>query len=83
MSAGDSAPIEVHLADGGHVIIDFADPAARVSACDRVVETILGMNGSESDLQQAISADADNLGLSCSSSEGRHPTVIIVGLLSS
>jgi hypothetical protein len=76
---GGVEPIEVLLADGGHLIVTFSDVACQVEASDRVAEVLVLAHGSEDDLEQAIRSEATGLGLSCSSSPSRHPTVIIVG----
>jgi hypothetical protein len=76
---GGIEPIEVHLEDGGHVIVSFTDSASRLEASDMVAELLVLTSGSEGDLEHAIRSEASGRGLICSSSPNRHPTVIIVG----
>jgi hypothetical protein len=74
---GDDA-IEVHLPDGGHVIIAMEDQATRQSGfCDELIPALLAADGSEHDIEEAILAQAGRLGLHCDSSSS-HPTVIVV-----
>lgn len=75
---GESAPIEVRLADGGHVIVAFADPPTRSVAGDAVAELVVRISGSEQELEDAIRSGAEALGLTCTCSASRHPTVIMV-----
>lgn len=75
---GESAPLEVRLSDGGHVIVAFADVPTRVVAADAMAEIVVATDGSEQDLEEAIEARAETLGLACTCSSSRHPTVIMV-----
>ena len=72
-------PIEAHLGDGGHVIVTFEDPACRVAAGDLVAEVLVLTDGSEADIQRAITAVAEGHGIACTISPTQHPTVIVVG----
>jgi hypothetical protein len=72
-------PIEVHLPDGGRIVVAFADARSRLRASDQLIETILRADGSELDMEQAIEDDVRALGLPCRCSTGRHPTVIVIG----
>lgn len=72
-------PIEVHLADGGCVIVTFADSGTRLLASDQLIDTILRIDGSENDVERAIEDDIRALGLSCTCSTVRRPTTIVIG----
>jgi hypothetical protein len=75
----DDAPIEIHLEDGGHVILTIEDPAARVGEdADRLIGTLLRVDGSEHDVERAIASEADELGLRCVAAPGEHPTVLVL-----
>jgi hypothetical protein len=77
-TAGDGA-IELHLADGGRVIVAIEDEATRSSAeCDDLIVTLLRVDGSEQDVERAIQAEAEDLGLHSVPSGRRHPTVITI-----
>jgi hypothetical protein len=72
-------PIDVHLADGGHVIVDFEDPlACEGPAGDAILAALIGADGSEHDLEQAIVEEARVGGLIASVSTGRHPTTVFI-----
>ena len=74
---GVDHPIELHLPDGGHVVLMIEDVPTRLSSdCDRLIETLLRVDGAEHDVERAIRADADAMGLRCATSGGHHPTVI-------
>ena len=72
-------PIEIHLADGGRVVVAFANARSRVQASDQLIEAILGADGSEHDIERAIEDGVVAIGLRCRCSTGRSPTVIVIG----
>jgi len=72
-------PIEVHLGDGGRIVVEFADAGSRVVAGDQLIETILRVDGNEHDVEQAIADDVRALGLPCRCSNGHGPTIIVIG----
>jgi hypothetical protein len=73
-------PIEVHLADGGHVIVSITDaPTRHGSEADDLVAVLVQTDGSERDVERAIRAEATELGLDCASSTTDHPTIIVIG----
>ncbi|HEY7970674.1 MAG TPA: hypothetical protein VID95_11820 [Candidatus Limnocylindrales bacterium] len=74
---GDHGPIELHLPDGGHVIVSFADPIA-VADSSGVVDTLLS-GDTERDVERAIVDDLKGSNLTCTVSDGHHPTVIVIG----
>jgi hypothetical protein len=75
----DGAPIEVHLEDGGQVILEIEDPATRLGEdADRLIGTLLRADGSEHDVERAIASEADELGLHCVTAPGEHPTVLVL-----
>jgi hypothetical protein len=74
---GDDGPIELHLPDGGHVIVSFADDIARVDGSG-VIDTLL-TGDSERDVERAIVDDLKGSELTCSVSAEHHPTVIVIG----
>jgi hypothetical protein len=75
----ERSPIELHLADGGHVIVAFADPTTRDGEiADAFVAAILQVDGGERDVERAICAEAADLGLHCAVSTSRHPTVLVI-----
>jgi len=80
MTAPDPDAIDVHLADGGHVIVSFADPAASADpACDQIVAALIQADGTEHDLEAAIVERAAAGGLSARVSVTHHPTTVVIG----
>ena len=77
--ASAEEPIEVLLADGGRVVIAFADARSRLRASDQLIETILHADGTELEVERAIEDGIVALGLRCRCSTGRNPTVIVIG----
>jgi hypothetical protein len=76
-AAGHGA-IELHLADGGQVVLTIDEAAARSGVdCDGLIEVLLRVDGSEQDVERAIQAAAEDLGLHCVSSS-RHPTIVVI-----
>jgi hypothetical protein len=75
--SGADEPIQLHLPDGGHVIVDFADAAARADG-SLLVDTLLAIDGSEQDVGRAIVEDLRGTGLSASVSITHRPTVVVV-----
>ena len=76
---GDDGPIEVHLPDGGHVIVAIEDRTIRCSAvCDELIHTLVWTDGSEQDIERAIVAQAQALGLRCTTSSGHHSTIVAI-----
>jgi hypothetical protein len=72
-------PIDVHLADGGHVIVDFEDPVAvEGPAGDAILGALIHAEGSEHDLERAIVAEARVCGLTASVSTAHHPTTVVI-----
>jgi hypothetical protein len=72
-------PIELHLPDGGHVIVTISDRITRDG--DRATELVAAMvsaDGSELGVAATIREEAADLGLDCTT-DGRHPTVIRIG----
>ncbi|MEA2607116.1 MAG: hypothetical protein QOI00_1873 [Chloroflexota bacterium] len=79
MTAAPGGPIDVLLADGGHVIIDFEDPVAlECAAGDAILTALIQADGSEHDLERAIVEEARVGGLSASVSTSRHPTTVVI-----
>jgi hypothetical protein len=77
MTAGET--IDVHLADGGHVIVAFADPSMEADpGCDGIVTELIHADGSEHDLERAVVDRAAAAGLSATVSTGRHPTIVVI-----
>ena len=75
----DRSAIDVHLADGGHVIIAFADPRTEADpGCDGIVSELIHADGSEHDLERAVVDRATAAGLSATVSTGRHPTIVMI-----
>jgi len=68
--ADDNGPVEVHLPDGGRVLVS--------GSIDAVLQAVVHASGTEADVEAAIRAEAETLGISCSAS-GRQPTVLTVG----
>ena len=78
MTSGDDGPIELQLPDGGQALMTFEDEAARLGADGiELVGVLVRADGSERDVERAIRAEADGLGLTCESSS-EHPTVIVI-----
>jgi hypothetical protein len=77
--AGDGRPIELHLPDGGHLIVSIEDRLTRLSSDgDSLVDALLRTDGSEQEIEREIQAIADALGLRCLVSSTRHPTVVVL-----
>ena len=72
-------PIEVHLPDGGHVVLAFADAGTRLGVGDRMIATVLRVDGSEHDVERAIQDELRELGLPCTCSTDPTSTVIVIG----
>ena len=76
---GDDGPIEVHLPDGGHVIVAIEDRTIRSgAACDELIHALVWTDGSEQDIERAIVAEAQALGLRCTTSSGHHSTIVTI-----
>ena len=71
-------PIELHLPDGGHLIVTIADANLHREATTVLVDTLVTADGTEAEIGRAISELAEDLGLSVTESADRHPTVIVV-----
>jgi len=72
-------PIEVHLPDGGHVVLAFTDPGTRVGVGDQLIATMLRVDGSEHDVERALQSDLRELGLHCTCSTEPGSIRIVVG----
>jgi len=72
-------PIEVHLPDGGRVVLSFEISG---SDCDQLEEAILAAvilaEGTELDLAEAIRENAISIGLRAVFSVDSQPTMVIV-----
>jgi hypothetical protein len=75
--SGADEPIQLHLPDGGHVIVDFADAAARADG-SLLVDALIAADGSEQDVGRAILEDLAGSGLTASVSDTHRPTVVVV-----
>jgi hypothetical protein len=79
MSGVDDDAIDVHLADGGHVIVAFADgPSAADGAGDGILSALIHAQGTEHDLEQAIVVEATAAGFRASVSATHHPTTVVI-----
>ena len=79
MRPPSGGPIDVLLANGGHVIVDFEDPVAvDCPAGDAILATLIQADGSEHDLEHAIVEEARAGGLIASVSTARHSTTVII-----
>jgi hypothetical protein len=79
MTAANDGAIEVHLADGGHVIVAFADPAAGTDpACDEILAALIHADGTEHDLERSIVDRAVAGGLSATVSATHSPTTVLI-----
>jgi len=67
---GDNGPVEVHLPDGGRVIVS--------GSVDAVLDALVHASGTEADVEDAVRSEAEENGLSCTAS-GARPTVLVVG----
>ena len=77
MTAPDPDAIDVHLADGGHVIVSFADEGTSTDpACDGIVGALIEADGTEQELGKAIVQRALEGGLDARISATSHPTVV-------
>ena len=77
--AEDDGPIEVHLPDGGHLIVAIEDHTIRTSAvCDELIRALVWTDGSEHDIERAVVAEAQALGLRCTTSSGHHSTIVAI-----
>jgi hypothetical protein len=68
--AGDQGPVEVHLPDGGRVIV--------TGSVEAVLDAVVHATGTEADVEDAIRHEAEEQGLSCTASSGG-PRVVVVG----
>jgi hypothetical protein len=76
--AGDPHAIELHLPDGGHVIIAIEDAETRLGGdCDLLIGTLFTTDGGEHDVERALLETARDLGLSCVAAS-HHPTVLSI-----
>lgn len=83
MSPARDGTIDVHLADGGHVVVAFADPRAEADpGCDGIVTALIHADGTEHDLERAIVDRATAAGLSATVSTTHHPTVVRIDAMS-
>jgi hypothetical protein len=79
MSLVDDDAIDVHLADGGHVIVTFADgQSAAEAAEDGILSALIHAQGTEHDLEQAIVVEAVAAGFTASVSATHHPTTVVI-----
>ena len=77
--APEDCPMEVDLPDGGRVIVAFDDSATRASEGGiAIAATMVSATGREGDLEDAIVEEAAAYGLATKSSQGRHPTTILI-----
>jgi hypothetical protein len=67
---GEQGPVEVHLPDGGRIIV--------TGSVDSVLDAVVHASGSEADVEDAIRSQAEEQGLSCTTASGG-PTVLVVG----
>ncbi|MEA2518871.1 MAG: hypothetical protein QOF49_951 [Chloroflexota bacterium] len=71
--------IELHLPDGGHLIVSIEDAATRHSPdCDQLIGTLLRADGGEHEVERAIVETASGLGLVCIPSTEHHPTTVSI-----
>jgi hypothetical protein len=76
---GDPNAIELHLPDGGHVILSIEDAVTRLgSDGDQLIDALIHTEGAERDVERAVTGTADRLDLRCVSSTSHHPTVIAI-----
>jgi hypothetical protein len=72
-------PIQVHLPDGGQVIVAFEDrPTRDGEAGAELVASLFVAEGSEGGIAAIIREEAEDRGLDCRT-DGPHPTVIRIG----
>jgi hypothetical protein len=77
--SGDPNAIELHLPDGGHVILSIEDPVTRLGADgDQLIDVLIHTEGAECDVERALTGTAERLDLRCVSSTSQHPTVIAI-----
>lgn len=74
---GPASPIEVHLPDGGHLIVSFADAIARANS-GLVVEALLSSSGTTEDVERSVARDLADAGLRCSTQPGSHATILSI-----
>jgi hypothetical protein len=73
------SPIQLHLPDGGQVIVAFEDrPTREGDDGAELVATLLIAEGSEGAIAATLRDEAEHLGLDCAT-DGAHPTVIRIG----
>ena len=71
--------MEIDLPDGGRVIVAFEDSATRASEGGiALAATMVSAAGREGDPEDAIVEEAAAYGLAAQSSQGRHPTTILI-----
>lgn len=77
MTGPNDPSIEVHLADGGHVIVDFADAGTEADPrCDAILAELIIADGSEQDLERSIVERATAGGLTAEVSTLPHATIV-------
>jgi hypothetical protein len=76
---GDDHAIELHLPDGGHVIVSIEDATSALDvAADQLIATLLRADGGEHEVERALVETARALGLVCIASTEHHPTVLSI-----
>jgi hypothetical protein len=74
--------IDVLLADGGHIVVDFEDGVvarAESWAADEIVAVLVETDGSEEDVERAIVEEAEAYGLTTSTRSEHHTTTVTIG----
>jgi hypothetical protein len=69
--AGEQGPVEVHLPDGGRVIV--------TGSIEAVLHAVVHATGTEADVEDAIRQEAEEQGLSCTASNGGPRVLVVTG----
>ena len=70
--------IDVHLEDGGGVVVMFSDAAVADDAGDPVIDVLIHGEGGEGDMELAVAQVAEGLGLHCETRSRSRPTVLLI-----
>ena len=70
--------VDVHLEDGGSVVVSFQDAEVVGDAGDAVVDVLVHASGGERDVELAVTETVERLGLRVHSHPSRRPTILDV-----
>ncbi|HET7473367.1 MAG TPA: hypothetical protein VFJ71_09600 [Candidatus Limnocylindrales bacterium] len=71
-----SDSVDVHLEDGGNVVVTFEDADVVDHVGDAVIDVLVHTSGGERDLERAVTATVEGLGLQVRPHSSRRPTIL-------